>query len=109
STEDRIRGVALGLMVVAGLGFSSPHLVLMYGTGALLLLETLLPGAPYRELDDVLARFEPRHEHDGEAGTGEFVGVEQIIEGLAERLGLEPPTVVEPSAGVRSIGLRGEV
>lgn len=50
SAEDRVRGIALGLMVIAGLGFSSPHLVLMLGAGALLFVDTLLPGAPYREV-----------------------------------------------------------
>ncbi|MGB1700086.1 MAG: hypothetical protein ACPHRO_09045, partial [Nannocystaceae bacterium] len=38
STKDRNRGVALGLMVLAGLSFSSPHLILAFAAGASLLL-----------------------------------------------------------------------
>lgn len=40
SSEDRECGIALGLVMIAGLGFSSPHLVLMCAGGALMLLET---------------------------------------------------------------------
>ncbi len=41
SAEDRLVGIALGLMVIAGLGFSSPHLVLMLAAGALLFVRAL--------------------------------------------------------------------
>lgn len=40
SSEDRDVGIALGLMMVAGLGFSSPHLVVLCAAGALLLIES---------------------------------------------------------------------
>jgi hypothetical protein len=109
SAEDRVRGIALGLMVIAGLGFSSPHLALMFGTGALLMIETMLPGAPYRELDRTAydsGEWE-RSDPDEPAGA-ELVRVRSVVEGLAERLGLPAPTVV--TAGSRStLSLRGEL
>ena len=114
SAEDRVRGIALGLMLVAGLGFSSPHLVLMLGAGALLVVEGLLPGAPYRELAPGfdLSRFEAeidqalgRDDREHRSATG--AAVFACVEGLAERLGLEPPTRVETDAGQVAISLRG--
>jgi hypothetical protein len=112
SAEDRVRGIALGLMVVAGLGFSSPHLVLMLGVGALLVIEGLLPGAPYRELEPSfdLSRFEAEIDADlGEAHPGTLVAVRACVESLAERLGLDPPTDVETGPNAGMIGLRGEI
>jgi hypothetical protein len=115
SAEDRTRGIALALMLVAGLGFSSPHLVLMLGVGALLVIEGLLPGAPYRELEPGfdLAQFEAEIEratspdHDQQAAIG--AAVFACIEGLAERLGLEPPTRVETGPEGLAISLRGDL
>jgi hypothetical protein len=119
STEDRTRGIALALLLVAGLGFSSPHLVLMLGAGALLVIEGLLPGAPHRELEVGfdLARFEaeiervtgtpPGSDHDQQAAIG--AAVFACVEGLAERLGLEPPTRVETGPEGLVISLRGEL
>ena len=125
STEDRVRGVALGLMLIAGIGFSSPHLVLMYGVGALLLIETLLPGAPFRDLDSAassLAELERQlqahedAERAGEAAPGEasetaarLHSVRAIFQGLAERLDLDPPTEVVVGPDQVKLGLRGEV
>lgn len=116
SAEDRVRGIALGLMVVAGLGFSSPHLVLMLGAGALLVIEGLLPGAPYREVQSRfnLAEFADEIDEELEAPaptkhTGTLAAVRACIESLAERLGLEPPTFVETGAHAAAIGLRGEL
>jgi hypothetical protein len=125
SAEDRVRGIAIGLMIVAGLGFSSPHLVLMLGVGALLVIEGMLPGAPYRELEARfdLRRFEAELEAEFEAndpandGVGELASVRACelasvracVEGLADRLGLEPPTVVIAGPGVATISLRGEI
>lgn len=114
SSEDRVRGIALGLMTVAGLGFSSPHLVLMLGTGALLVIEGLLPGAPHRQLQARfdLTRFEAELDEAearpvGAAGT--IAGVHACVLGLAERLGLEEPTLVHTGPDAAAIGLRGEV
>jgi hypothetical protein len=113
SSEDRVRGIALGLMVVAGLGFSSPHLVLMLGVGALLVIEGLLPDAPHRELEPRfdLARFEAElaELEQEEGSTSTVVSVRACVEGLAERLGLEPPTVVMTGPQSATIGLRGEI
>jgi hypothetical protein len=114
SAEDRVRGIALGLMVVAGLGFSSPHLVLMLAVGALLVIEGLLPDAPYRELEPRfdLEKFEAELaelDQEEEASTSTLVSVRACVEGLAERLGLEPPTIVMTGPRAATIGLRGDV
>jgi hypothetical protein len=121
SAEDRVRGIALGLMAIAGLGFSSPHLVLMLGAGALLLIEGLLPGAPYRKLEPSfdLSRFEAEIDEElgpdldkplgGTPETGTVTAVRTVVESLAERLGLAPPTCVETGPDAAMIGLRGEV
>jgi hypothetical protein len=114
SAEDRVRGIALGLMIIAGLGFSSPHLALMFGTGALLMIETMLPGAPYRELEpsreSIYAELERELEAgDEEPSAVELIAVREVIEGLAERLGLEPPTLVETAPGAGIVSLRGEL
>ncbi|MFO7561159.1 MAG: hypothetical protein R6X02_00845 [Enhygromyxa sp.] len=118
SAEDRVRGIALGLMVVAGLGFSSPHLALMLGVGALLVIEGLLPGAPHRELEPSfdlskfdLSKFEAEidEELEGDGHPGTLVAVRACVESLAERLGLEPPTHVELGPNAAAIGLRGEI
>ncbi|HVH98727.1 MAG TPA: hypothetical protein VM869_08455 [Enhygromyxa sp.] len=114
SAEDRVRGIALGLMAVAGIGFSSPHLVLMLGTGALLMIEGLLPGAPFRELAPRfdLRRFEAELEDSGvrpAAGSSSVAAVHACIVGLAERLGLPAPTLVHTGPDTAAIGLRGEI
>lgn len=112
SAEDRVRGIALGLMVVAGLGFSSPHLVLMLGAGALLIIEGLLPGAPCRELEPRwdLTRFEAELDHDEAPPTAATItAVHACVESLAERLGFEAPTLVHTAPDSATIGLRGDI
>ncbi len=115
SAEDRCRGIALGLMAVAGLGFSSPHLVLMLAAGALLVLEGLLPGAPFRELEPRLdlSKFEAELEAELDAKPDErpaaVTAVRACIESLSERVGLERPTCVELGPDSAAIGLRGDV
>ncbi len=121
SADDRVRGLALGLLAIAGLGFSSPHLVLMAGAGTLLFVETLLPGAPYRELDQ--SAFERSFddldddtEHDAEPSTRrtrpslpDAAALQACFESLAERLpGLDAPTYVEMDDGAM-LALRGSV
>jgi len=49
SVQDRPRGVALGLIAVAGLSLGSPHLTLMVGAGALLFIDSLLESGPHPE------------------------------------------------------------
>jgi hypothetical protein len=111
SAEDRVRGIALGLMVIAGLGFSSPHLVLMLGAGALLFIDTLLPGAPYREvgrggIEGALAGLDLEDRPSTDARVGEM---RALLEGLVERMpSLEGPTVVE-SAGATLVAIRGSL
>jgi hypothetical protein len=119
STEDRPRGIALGLMLVAGLGFSSPHLVMMFAVGALLVVEGMLPGAPHRELtpslSESLAAIEASLEADrylDEDHRDELVRVREVrevMEGLAARHGLEPPTVAQTGLDAHMISLRGEI
>lgn len=116
SAEDRVRGIALGLMVVAGIGFSSPHLALMFGTGALLVIEGLLPGAPDRELDAALggsahanARASSKLEPETGDSDGSLARVHAVLDGLAERLGFAAPTLVATGPNSASIGLRGEL
>lgn len=107
STEDRIRGIALGLMMIAGLGFSSPHLVLMLGVGATLFIETLLPGAPYRELRrDGLLDFAVPSDPDAAAAVGS--SLQACFESLAERLHLEPPMQVQTDRG-SLVAMHGEL
>ncbi|HLT36270.1 MAG TPA: hypothetical protein VK034_08290, partial [Enhygromyxa sp.] len=118
SAEDRVRGIALGLMMVAGIGFSSPHLVLMLGAGALLVIEGMLPGAPYRDVASMFDLSSFEDEIEAELRTAELRTAEQpgtlaavraCIESLAERLGLEPPTFVDTGPHAAAIGLRGEI
>lgn len=112
SAEDRVRGIALGLMVIAGIGFSSPHLALMFGTGALLVIEGLLPGAPDRELDAGRgdSAFSQEISHATAASDdGQLARVHAVLDGLAERLGLDPPTEVATGPHTASLGLRGEI
>lgn len=110
SAEDRVRGIALGLMLIAGLGFSSPHLALMFGTGALLVIEGLLPGAPHRELERPYQDYATFVEGgEGSDRDGDLGRVRSVVEGLAERLALPPPTVVATGPHAATIGLRGEL
>jgi hypothetical protein len=109
SAEDRVRGIALGLMVIAGLGFSSPHLVLMLGAGALLFIDTLLPGAPYREvghggIEGALAELDGRPAQSPHAES-----VSELLTRLVERLpSLDEPTVVETDEGTL-LAVRGDI
>ncbi|EDM78545.1 hypothetical protein PPSIR1_14945 [Plesiocystis pacifica SIR-1] len=115
STEDRSRGLSLGLMLIAGLGLSSPHLALMVGAGALLFIETLLPGAPHRELGawngwggspkvpEWVKLEEIDDEEDREAEGAGFAPNEAdlrgTLEGLSERLAAAAPIAAEDDAG----------
>lgn len=130
STEDRVRGIALGLMLVAGLGFSSPHLVMMFGVGALLVVEGMLPGAPHRELTPSLsesmaaieaaidaspgastqsAQSAQSARDDDEHPGGDLARVQEVVEGLADRHGLEPPTLAQTGPNAHMLSLRGTI
>lgn len=76
SPDDRRSGVALMLMTLGGLGLSSPHLALLVGTGALLLIEDGLdPG------ESVTAVPRPP--------------IRPFAAEFARTLGLEPPVVLD--------------
>jgi hypothetical protein len=109
SSEDRVRGIALGLMVIAGIGFSSPHLALMFGTGALLVIEGMLPGAPDRELVSPSSSYAAYEPDKSDPPGDELARVHAVLDGLAERLGLEAPTLVTTGPNAASLGLRGEL
>lgn len=108
SAEDRSRGIALGLMMIAGLGLSSPHLALMLGAGAMLFVETLLPGAPHRELvprspfaRQVIAELDSADDSDGDEPQpgSASADVRAVLGNLADRLGSQAPATVETDAG----------
>jgi hypothetical protein len=90
SQGDRGRGLALGLLLVTGLGLSTPQLALMAGAGLLLVMsgEGLPPlerSLPTREIDEI------------------------VRDGCA-RLGLPPPVALdEGSAAKRVLVGRGEL
>lgn len=89
SPADRDRGLALALLVTAGLGLTSPQLVLMVGAAFLLLLDTLqqAPAPPKAEpkLDPV-----------------------DLLAMLTEGLGLPGPIVLDEEAGT-VVAVRGVV
>jgi len=84
SSRDRNRGVALGLLAVAGIGLSSPHLVLLMAAGILSFVDTLVDPVQQRLADG---------DDDGESqgstpakSTGAF-DVGELVEHLGRRLG----------------------
>jgi hypothetical protein len=90
SAPDRQRGIALGLLVTAGLGLTSPQLILMVGAAFLLFLDTLRqdpePPEPERpKLDPV-----------------------DILAMLTEGLGFPGPIVLDEKAGT-VVAVRGVV
>ncbi|HEY8378089.1 MAG TPA: hypothetical protein VIK91_16440, partial [Nannocystis sp.] len=78
SRRDHVRGLCLVTLLSAGLGLSSPQLVLMTGAGLLLAIDTLTGAPP-----------EP------EVSAGPPRPLEAIVTDAAARLGLPPPTVLE--------------
>ncbi|TPV94739.1 MAG: hypothetical protein B7733_13660 [Myxococcales bacterium FL481] len=76
SLQDRKTGVALMLLTLGGLGLGSPHLALLVGTGALMLVDSGLPGPTPR----VASTDQP---------------IAPVAAELAQQLGLEPPIVLE--------------
>jgi len=91
SPGQRTRGLALALLVVTGLGLSTPPLVLMTGAAALLWIDSLTAGG----MGTAERRPAPRP-------------MEEILEGLAEQLGL-PGVVVLEDKGRSLLAVRGEV
>jgi hypothetical protein len=74
-----------------------------------LVIEGMLPGAPDRELDAVPSHSAYVPDHDPAPTEGELARVHAVLDGLAERLGLDPPTEVATGPHAVSFGLRGEV
>jgi len=89
STDARDRGIGLSLVLVAGVGWSNPQLVMMSMAGALLFLS---------DLDDLpsVALPPPRP-------------IAEILAEVATRLDLRASEVVAAKAGVVLHALRGEV
>jgi hypothetical protein len=90
SPGQRARGVALSLLVVTGLGLSTPPLVLMSGAAALLWIDSIGSGTGSVALQPPPAP------------------IERILEQLAERLGL-PGVVVLEDASRPLLAVRGEL
>lgn len=91
SPGQRVRGVALAMLVVTGLGLSTPPLVLMTGAAALLWIDSLSAGGPAAAAQQPPAR-----------------PVEEILEAAAERLGTPGVVILEGSEGAL-LSVRGEV
>jgi hypothetical protein len=90
SWNERVRGLALGLLAITGIGLSNPQLVLMLVAGHLLFIDTLVDKrgrveevAPARPVEDVLAE-------------------------VAELLGLPSPVVLETPEGA-VVSVRGDL
>jgi hypothetical protein len=90
--RSRPRGVALALLVVAGVGLTSPQLWLMIGAAGLLLVGSGLPS--------------PRPDDTGPAAPA--LPVEPLLAAAATRLRLPAPVVLEGDDGPL-VALRGEV
>lgn len=91
SRRDHVRGLCLVILMTAGLGLTSPQLVLMTGAGLLLAFDTLVGVPPPPPA--VVAPPRP---------------VETIVAEAARLLGLPEPTVLEQQRGA-VIALRGEL
>lgn len=89
---QRVRGVALSLLVVTGLGLSTPPLVLMTGAAALLWIDSLSGGGPA-----AAARTPPPRP------------MEEILGATAERLGTPGVVMLEGGSGDTLLAVRGEV
>jgi hypothetical protein len=91
ASAERHRGVAFGLLCVAGLGLTNAQLALMVGAALLLLLDTSL-----------------RDDHEPPAMLLPPTPVDEILLATAERLGLpQPVTLADAPRTV--VAMRGEV
>lgn len=86
--DDRDRGSALALVLVAGIGLSSPQLVLMIGAGLLAFVANA-------------ARHEP--------SSAPAVPLDELLETAASKLGLSLATVPGARAGALLSALRGSI
>lgn len=90
SPGQRARGVALSMLVVTGLGLSTPPLVLMTGAAALLWIDSIASGPGSAD------------------ARPPALPMEEILEAVAPRLGLPGMTVLE-DAGRALLVVRGEL
>jgi hypothetical protein len=88
SHDDRDRGTALALVLVAGVGLSSPQLVLMTGAGLLAFVA---------------------HVARPEQESAPTVPLSELLEEVAPRLGLSLATVPGAKAGAELSALRGAI
>lgn len=88
---QRVRGIALTMMVVTGLGLSTPPLTLMAGAAALLWIDSLVGRGPGQRVSR-----NPDQPMEG------------ILEASAEHLGLPAPVVLE-DGGRAQLDVRGDV
>lgn len=86
--DDRDRGSALALVLVAGIGLSSPQLVLMVGAGLLAFVAHTARPAP---------------------ASAPAVPLDELLETAAARLGLSLATVPGARAGAELAALRGSI
>jgi hypothetical protein len=89
SGGQRVRGVALAMLIVTGLGLSTPPLVLMTGAAALLFIDSISAGS------SIATKPPP-------------VPMEEVLEGLARRLDL-PGMLVLEDGGRALLVVRGEL
>lgn len=89
SWNERVRGVALGLMLTTGLGLTNVQLVLMTAAAHLLWLDSLL--TPERAV-----------------WRAPSTPIDEVLQGLARRLQLADPAVLETASGT-VVALRGHV
>lgn len=91
SSEERNRGVGLALVVISGVGLTSPHLVLLAGAGVLSFVYAAVVEGP----------------HDAKQVQASFP-VPDLLTTLAARLGIDEPVSIDAGASSVTI-LRGEV
>ena len=87
SWDERLRGLALGLYAIAGIGVSNPQLTLMVSAALLLVVHTLLVSP------------------DPATSTAEDLPVEDIMRDAADLLDLPAPVVLEGTV----VSVRGDL
>jgi hypothetical protein len=90
SWNERVRGLALGLLAITGIGLSNPQLVLMLVAGHLLWIDTLVDRQGQAEV------------------AGPRQPVEDVLSEAALLLGLPAPVVLETAEGA-VVSVRGDL
>ncbi len=89
SWDERLRGLALGLYAVAGIGVSNPQLALMASSALLLVVYSLLPSSAA----------------EGAQASASEVPIEDIFRDTADLLDLPAPVTLEGTA----VSVRGDL